>query len=73
MREYGFSLTRIFPYKDKIYNLRKNADQRNPYSHIFYAVFQTTIGPVIILPEYYQNFTKILPEVYSEPSQTSKM
>ena len=32
MREYGFSVTGILPYKDKI------VDFENPYSCIFYAV-----------------------------------
>ena len=36
MREYGFSLTRILPYKDKIYwRIRVS---KKPYSCIFYAV-----------------------------------
>ena len=38
MREYGFSLTRILPYKDRIYEsvlIRENTGQ---YSRIFYAV-----------------------------------
>ena len=35
MREYGFSLTLILPYKDKIYwNIQVC---ENPYSFIFYA------------------------------------
>ena len=52
MREYEFSLTRILPYNDKIYesvNIMENTSQipslyarirvgENPYSRIFYAV-----------------------------------
>ena len=38
MREYGFSLTRILPYKDKIYDsvpLRENTGQsKHVFSHI---------------------------------------
>ena len=34
MREYGFSLTRILPYKDRIVD----SVSENPYSRIFYAV-----------------------------------
>ena len=36
MREYGFSLTHIFPYKDKLYESIQVSE--NPYSRIFYAV-----------------------------------
>ena len=35
MREYEFSLTRIFPYKDKI---EDEIVSENPFSRIFYAV-----------------------------------
>ena len=38
MREYGFSLTRILPYMDRIYNsvfIQKNKGQEQPvFSHI---------------------------------------
>ena len=36
MREYGFSLTNIFPYKDRIYG--KIRARKNAYSRIFYVV-----------------------------------
>ena len=36
MREYGFSLTRILPYKDKF--------SQNPYSHLFYAVIYLSLA-----------------------------
>ena len=35
MREYGFSVARILPYKDKIWRIRVI---ENPYSRIFYTV-----------------------------------
>ena len=42
MREYGFYLSRIFPYKDKIVDsvlIREKAGQRTTiFSHIFYRV-----------------------------------
>ena len=41
MREYGLSLTRILPYKDKIVDsvlIREITVSENPYSCIFYAV-----------------------------------
>ena len=41
MREYGFSQTRILPYKDNIYNsvfIQENTVSGNLYSRIFYAV-----------------------------------
>ena len=41
MREYVFSLTRIIPYKDRIYDSSLYGRIRvseNPYSRIFYAV-----------------------------------
>ena len=37
MREYGFSLTHIFPYKDKLYESIQVSE--NPYSCIFYGVY----------------------------------
>ena len=40
MPEFGFSLTRVLPYKDKTVHsavIWENTGQRNPYSHIFYA------------------------------------
>ena len=51
----------------------ENTGQRNPYSRIFYAVLETMTGP--INPNSYIHWLnkKILPEVYSEPSQTSEM
>ena len=57
-------------------SLRQNMreyGQRNPYSPIFYAVFETMIGP--INPNHYIHWLnkKIVPEVYLEPSQTSEM
>ena len=42
MLEYEFSLTCIFPYKDKIFDsvlIREYAVRENPYSRIFYAVY----------------------------------
>ena len=42
MQEYGFYLTRILQYKDKIVDfvvIRENAVSENPYSFIFYAVW----------------------------------
>ena len=41
MREYGFLLTRILPYKDRIVNsvlIQENMVSENQYSRIFYAV-----------------------------------
>ena len=41
MSDYGFSLTHIFPYKDKIYDsdlIQQNTENRNPNSVIFFAV-----------------------------------
>ena len=41
MREYGFSVTRILPYIDKVVDfvlIRENTVTENPYSRIFYAV-----------------------------------
>ena len=42
MLEYGFSITRIFPFRDKIYDsvlIGENKGQKNPeYSGIFCAV-----------------------------------
>ena len=39
MREYGFSLTRILPYKDNILSLYGRIRvSENLYSRIFYAV-----------------------------------
>ena len=42
MREYGFSLTRILPYKDKIYDfvlIQENKGQWKPvFSRILYSV-----------------------------------
>ena len=46
MREYGFYLTRILPYKDRIVDSVLNGRKRvgeNPYSRIFYAVSLYTI------------------------------
>ena len=58
--------TSIWPYTGKY-------GQRNPYYRIYYAVFETMIGP--INPNSYIHWLneKLLPDVYSEPSQTSKM
>ena len=44
MREYWYSLTRIFSYKNRILDsvlIRKNTLSENPYSRIFYAVCET--------------------------------
>ena len=51
----------------------QNTGQRNPYSPIFYALLETMIGA--INPNTYMHWLneKILPEVYSEPNQTSEM
>ena len=41
MRKSGFSLTRVLPYKDRVYDsvlIRENTVNENPYSRIFYAV-----------------------------------
>ena len=41
MREYGFLLTCILPYKDRIYDsvlMGENMVNEYPYSRIFYAV-----------------------------------
>ena len=41
MREYGFSVTRSLPYKDRIVDsvlYGKERVRENPYSRIFYAV-----------------------------------
>ena len=76
MREYGFSLTLIFPYKNKIYDfavIRENTGQRISYSRIIEAMFITMIGPINPYPYIHWLNEKILPEVYSESSQTSKM
>ena len=51
----------------------ENTGQRNPYSAIFYAVFETMIGPFNSSPYIQWLNKKIQPEVYSEPSQTSHM
>ena len=50
MREYGFSLTRISPYKDKILEkIRKISVSENPYSRIFHAVLRKNwINPFTI-------------------------
>ena len=40
MPEYGFSLTRILPYKGRIYDfilIRENAGNGKPYSGIFFC------------------------------------
>ena len=45
MREYGFSLTRTFPYNDRIVDSVINERIRvseNPHSGIFYAVNVST-------------------------------
>ena len=42
MREYGFPLSHILPYKDKIYDfvlIRASTGGENPHSCIFYAVY----------------------------------
>ena len=55
MRKYGFSLICIVPY-----------------CRIFYRVFETMVGPKNPNPYiHWLNEKKKLPEVYSEPSQTS--
>ena len=41
MREYGFLLTRILPYKNRIIDsvlIQENMVSENQYSRIFYAV-----------------------------------
>ena len=48
MPEYGFSLTFIFPHKDRIYNstiyTEKIRVRENPYYSMFYGVFDPTKG-----------------------------
>ena len=51
----------------------ENTGHRNPYSPIFYAVYETMIEPINPIPYIHWLNKKILPEVYSEPSQTSEM
>ena len=51
MREYGFSLAHIFPYKDKLYESIQVSE--NPYSCIFYGVY--FINSVIL-----QNLQRII-------------
>ena len=44
MPEYWYLLTRIFSYKNRILDsvlIRKNTLSENPYSRIFYAVYET--------------------------------
>ena len=38
MREYGFLLTRILPYKDKIVGTEENVSE-NQYFRIFYVLY----------------------------------
>ena len=46
MLEYGFSLTSIFPYKDRIYDpllydsvlIQENTGQKDPFPDIFYGL-----------------------------------
>ena len=50
MREYGFSLTRIHPYKDKIYDsvlIQENTGQWKPvFSHILRS--ENTSGQLLL-------------------------
>ena len=64
MREYRFSLTRIFPWKIHV---------RETCILAYFTVFETMIGLINPNPYILWLNKKILPEVYSEPSQTSKM
>ena len=48
MREYGFSLTRILPYKEKI------RVSENPYSRIFYALYKLKALQVFSITKYYK-------------------
>ena len=51
----------------------ENTGQRETYSPTFYVVFETMIGPINTNPYIYWLNKNVLPEVYSEPSQTSEM
>ena len=47
MSEYGFSLTRIFPYKDIIVDsipIRENAGQRKPVLRHIFAFFSRILN-----------------------------
>ena len=71
MREYGFSLTRILPYKDRICSsvfIRENKVSENHYSHIFYAVGDLKndllygvmfLNKAVIVPLFYCPFPEI--------------
>ena len=42
MLEYGFSLTGIFPYKDRLFDfvlIRENSGQRKPIFWLIYVVY----------------------------------
>ena len=56
---------------DKTFTESKCARIGNPYFPIFYAVFETMIGPINPNPYIHWLNKKILKEVYSEPSETS--
>ena len=63
MREYGFLLTRILPYKDKIVGfvlIWENTVGENPYSRIFYAayIFKKCIVPKITIPKFIKLFAQ---------------
>ena len=44
MPEYGVSLTRFFPYNNRIYHAGNASQKKNPYSDIFYIVMAFYYG-----------------------------
>ena len=64
MREYGFSLTRILSYKDKIGDFvltRENTVSENPYSRIFYVVCsQSDCREQMLLPSSQECFCLVI-------------
>ena len=64
MREYGFSLTRILPYKDKIVDfvlMRENKGQWKPiFSHILFYRYSTVVSSEnIALAKKYSCFEEV--------------